>query len=130
MSLARACNDPVLKERYEELALDFAQRYFHPCPGLEHDQISDDRPPFPAALVGMMCGVAEGQRLRENSSNPFTGNASAGFQPWSPSTVVPGNGGRHARDDKATAKNRYCIFGSLFDRHRNRRNRYMDSPKT
>ena len=39
-------------------------------------------------------------------------------------------GGRHARDDKATAKNRYCIFGSLFDRHRNRRNRYMDSPKT
>jgi len=30
MSLARACNDPVLKGRYEELALDFAQRYFTP----------------------------------------------------------------------------------------------------
>jgi hypothetical protein len=25
MSLARVCNDPVLKERYEDLALDFAQ---------------------------------------------------------------------------------------------------------
>jgi hypothetical protein len=90
-----------------------------------------ETPPLPAALVGDECSVAEGQRLRENSSNPFTGNASAGFQPWSPtSIVVPGNGGRHARDDKATAKNRYCILGSLFDCHRNRRNRYMDSPKT
>ena len=25
MSLARVCNDPVLKERYEDLALDFAR---------------------------------------------------------------------------------------------------------
>jgi hypothetical protein len=33
MSLARACNDPVLKERYEGLALDFAQRYFTPVRG-------------------------------------------------------------------------------------------------
>jgi hypothetical protein len=33
MSLARACNHPVLKGRYEELALDFAQRYFTPVRG-------------------------------------------------------------------------------------------------
>jgi hypothetical protein len=33
MSLARACNDPVLKERYEHLAFDFAQRYFVPVRG-------------------------------------------------------------------------------------------------
>jgi hypothetical protein len=26
MSLARACNDPILKERYEDLALNFAQK--------------------------------------------------------------------------------------------------------
>ena len=88
------------------------------------------RCPNAVPRLGRGCGVAEGQRLRENSYNTFTGNASAGFQPWRPSTVVPGNGGRHARDGKATAKNRYCIFGNLFDRHRNRRNRYMDSPKT
>ena len=31
MSLARACKDPVLKERYEDLALDFANRYFTPA---------------------------------------------------------------------------------------------------
>jgi hypothetical protein len=28
MSLARACKDPALKERYEDLAFDFAHRYF------------------------------------------------------------------------------------------------------
>jgi hypothetical protein len=33
MSLARACNDPVLKEGYERLALGFAQRYFIPVRG-------------------------------------------------------------------------------------------------
>ena len=32
MSLARVCNDPILKERYEEMALDFAQNV-----GREHD---------------------------------------------------------------------------------------------
>jgi hypothetical protein len=26
MSLARVCNDPILKERYEDLALNFAQK--------------------------------------------------------------------------------------------------------
>ena len=46
-----------------------------------------------------------------------------------PQHRVPGNGGRHAQDDKATAKNRSCVFGNLFHRHRNRRNRYIDSSK-
>jgi hypothetical protein len=32
MSLARVCNDPILKERYEDMALDFAQNA-----GREHD---------------------------------------------------------------------------------------------
>lgn len=32
MSLARVCNDPVLKERYEDLALDFTQNA-----GRDHD---------------------------------------------------------------------------------------------
>jgi len=57
------------------------------------------------------------------------GHASAGFQPWGPSIVVLGNGGSYARDDKATAKKRSCVFGNLFHRHRNRRNRYIDSSK-
>jgi hypothetical protein len=35
-----------------------------------------------------------------------------------------------AMHDKATAKNRSCVFGSLFHCHRNRRNRYIDSSKT
>ena len=38
-------------------------------------------------------------------------------------------GGSRARDNQATGKNRCHIFGSLFHRHCNRCNRYMDSSK-
>ena len=40
MSLARATNDPVLKERYEDLAVDFAQNAERE-PDLESDKFSD-----------------------------------------------------------------------------------------
>jgi hypothetical protein len=40
MSLARATNDPVLKERYEDLAVDFAQNAERE-PDLESDKSSD-----------------------------------------------------------------------------------------
>jgi hypothetical protein len=100
------------------------------CGGAGADTCEEmpERPP-PDALVRDVLWL-KGNAYAKNSFTQFTGNASARFQPWSPSTVVPGNGGRHARDDNATAKSRYRIFGSLFDRHRSRRDRYMDSPKT
>jgi hypothetical protein len=40
MSLARATNDPVLKERYEDLAVDFAQNAEREL-DLESDKSSD-----------------------------------------------------------------------------------------
>ena len=39
MSLARATNDPVLKERYEDLAVDFARNA-----GREQDLDNSDHP--------------------------------------------------------------------------------------
>jgi hypothetical protein len=42
MSLARATNDPVLKERYEDLAVDFAQNAER-----ERDLLDSDKPSDP-----------------------------------------------------------------------------------
>jgi len=75
--------------------------------------------------------VAERQRSREVCSSHPQGAASAGFQPWRPSTVRSGRGDERARDDRPRAQTvRCCIFGGLSHRHRSGRNRYIDSSKT
>ena len=74
-------------------------------------------------------GVLKSNAYENTAPTHSRGTHQPDFQPWGPSIVVPGNGGSYARDDKATAKKRSCVFGNLFHRHRNRRNRYIDSSK-